>query len=169
MAADQILFLIVGAVTLLAALMVVTNRNMIRAALFLILALFGQAILYVMLEAGFFAVVQVVVYIGAISILFIFAVMLIRNVMEAKDSQTNSNWPLAAFLGLVLFGSLVFALSKIPSFNALPPALTGSQGSLEALGQILVSPDGYVIPFEVASVLLVAAMVGAIYVAWGKK
>jgi NADH-quinone oxidoreductase subunit J len=165
----QILFLIVGAVALLSALMVVTTRNMVHAALWLIVTLFSVAVLYVLLNAGFFAVVQVVVYIGAIAILFIFAVMLTRNVMLESGPQTNRGWPLAAFLGLVLFAALFVGLSAWPGFTQMAPELADDTPALRELGLALVSPDGYVIPFEIASVLLVAAMVGAIYMAWGKR
>ncbi len=79
MTAEQIIFLIVGAVTLLSALMVVTARDLVHAALWLVATLFGVAVVYTLLNAGFLAVVQVVVYIGAIAILFIFAVMLTRR------------------------------------------------------------------------------------------
>lgn len=166
----HILFLIVGAVALLSALMVVTTRNMVRAALWLIVTLFSVAVLYVLLNAGFFAVVQVVVYIGAIAILFIFAVMLTRNVTAENDeSQTNRSWPLAAFLGGVLFVAIFMGMRGWPGFTSLPPALADDTPALRELGMALVSPDAYVIPFEIASVLLVAAMVGAIYMAWGKR
>lgn len=169
MTVPQILFLVIGLVTLGSAVMVVTTRNMVRAALYLIVTLFSVAVLYVMLNAGFFAVVQVVIYIGAISILFIFAVMLTRDVMSWDQQAVNRSWLLAAFLALVLFGAIVLALVNWNGFSTLAPALADDTAVLQQLGQALVSPDGYVIPFEVASVLLVAAMVGAIYVAWGKK
>lgn len=169
MTVPQILFLVISLVTLGSAVMVVTTRNMVRAALYLIVTLFSVAVVYVMLNAGFFAVVQVVIYIGAISILFIFAVMLTRDVMSWEQPATNRNWLLAAFLALVLFGGIVLAIGGWSGNAALAPALADDTAALQQLGEALVSPDGYVIPFEVASVLLVAAMVGAIYVAWGKK
>lgn len=169
MSAEQIIFLIIAVVTLGSALMVVTARSMVRAALWLVLTLFSVAVLYVLLNATFFAVVQVVVYIGAIAILFIFAVMLTRNVMEDTGPQVNQGWWLAAIVAAVLFGSLVVLLSKWPAFMTTAPKIADSSSALQELGVVLVSPNGYVIPFEVASVLLVAAMIGAIYVAWAKK
>ncbi|PIZ26393.1 MAG: NADH-quinone oxidoreductase subunit J, partial [Chloroflexi bacterium CG_4_10_14_0_8_um_filter_57_5] len=80
----QIIFLLCAALILASALMVVTTRNLIQAALWLVAALFGVAMLYAILDAGFLAVVQVVVYIGAIAILFIFAVMLTRREMRDR-------------------------------------------------------------------------------------
>ena len=93
-----ILFLITAVVILASALMVVTTRNLVHAALWLVASLFGVAILYALLEAGFLAVVQVVVYIGAIAILFIFAVMLTRREMSDKGPQVNKNWGISALL-----------------------------------------------------------------------
>lgn len=169
MTPEQIIFLILAVVTLGSALMVVSARNMVRAALWLVLALFSIAGLYVILDAGFFAVVQVVVYIGAIAILFIFAVMLTRNITGENGPQTNQGWWAAIAVSAVLFGSLVWMLQQWEGFFNTAPALSDSAGSIETLGLALVSADGYVIPFEVASVLLVAAMIGAIYVAWARR
>ena len=88
----QIIFLVVGAVILGSAFMVVTTGNLIHAALWLIVTLFGVAVLYALLNAGFLAVVQVVIYIGAIAILFIFAVMLTRKEMRDRGPQLNNAW-----------------------------------------------------------------------------
>ncbi len=162
----DIIFLIVAIVTLIAAFLVVTTRNLVHAALWLILTLFGVAATFVLLNATFLAVVQVVVYIGAIAVLMIFAIMLTRRVMNDSGPQTNSNWVWAALLGLVLFAGLTFVLINSGAGDASPAAL--SADPVEQLGQQLVSPNAYVIPFELASVLLLAAMIGAIVIAWKK-
>lgn len=169
MTVEQFVFLVFAVISLGAALMVVTERKVIHSALWLILALFGVAGLYVLLNAGFFAVVQVVVYIGAIAILFIFAAMLTRKAMEDAGPQVNPGWPAAALIGGVVFVALAWMLSHWGQFMALPPTFADDTPTLTQLGVALVSPDAYVIPFEIASVLLVAAMVGALYAAWGKK
>ena len=106
MTVQQIIFLVVAAVTLLAGLSVVTSRNLIHSALWLILTLSGIAVFYVLLDAGFFAVVQVVVYIGAIAILFIFAVMLTRRAMRDSGPQSNSTWWIGALVALFLFACI---------------------------------------------------------------
>jgi NADH-quinone oxidoreductase subunit J len=169
MTADKIVFLLCAALILGSALMVVTTRKLIHAALWLVAALFGIAILYAVLQAGFLAVVQVVVYIGAIAILFIFAVMLTRKEMLDKGTQTRSTWWVAALLGLLILAGLVFLIVGQPDVNRTAAAIPAGVDTLRNLGTALVSPDAYVLPFEVASILLLAALVGAVYVATGRK
>jgi NADH-quinone oxidoreductase subunit J len=169
MTPEQLIFIIVAAVTLVAGVSVVTSRNLIHSALWLILTLFGVAIFYVLLDAGFFAVIQVIVYIGAIAILFIFASMLTRRVMQDTGPQTNSNWWLGAVIALLLFAGIALVLINWPGFTTLALELVNPSGRINQLGLALVSPDQYVLPFELASVLLVAGMIGAIFVAGEKK
>lgn len=169
MTAVQILFIIVAAATLGAALMVVTTRNLVHAALWLVVTLFGIAVFYVLLQAGFLAVAQVVIYIGAIAILMIFAIMLTRNVAQDVGGQLNRNWMWGAGLAVLMFAGLAWMLSTWPGMNAVQPVWPEGFDSLRALGQALVSPTLYVLPFELASVLLLAALVGAIIIAWDRK
>jgi NADH-quinone oxidoreductase subunit J len=165
----QIIFFIFAVITLVAAFLVVTAKSLVHSALWLVLALFGVAVLYVSLDAGFFAAAQVLIYIGAIAILFIFAVMLTRKDIRDTGTQQNRTWPLAAVLAVVLFAGLFFILSSWSSFTMERPDLTSGADVLSNLGQALVSVNAYLLPFELASVLLVAAMIGAIYVSLTKK
>lgn len=164
-----ILFVITAVVTLGAAVMVVIARNLIHAALWLVLALFGVAVIFVLLNAEFFAVVQVLIYIGAIAILMIFAIMLTRRLAQDSGPRFNQNWWLGALLSLFLFGGLAWMLSTWSGFNATAPELAEGADPIRELGQALVSPNAYVLPFELASVLLLAALVGAIVVAWERQ
>jgi NADH-quinone oxidoreductase subunit J len=165
----QIIFVIVAAITLGSAVMVVTVRNLVHAALWLILALFGVAVTFALLNAPFFTVVQVVIYIGAISILMIFAVMLTRRTMQDSGRNVNPGWWLAAFLSLVLFAGLLWMFSTWDGFSTALPALPAGVDQVQQLGVALVSPNMYVLPFEIASILLLAALIGAIVVAWERK
>jgi NADH-quinone oxidoreductase subunit J len=170
MDASQVIFILSAALIIASALMVVTTRNLVQAALWLISALFGVAVLYAVLEAGFLAVVQVVVYIGAIAIMFIFAVMLTGKNMRDKGRQVNPSWPLAAVLALLTFGGLFVIFSKWTGMGNLPAAIPGgSDAMLSQLGVALTSPEAFVLPFEVASILLLAALIGSVYVAINKK
>jgi NADH-quinone oxidoreductase subunit J len=165
MTAEQIIFLLFAALVLLSALMVVIVRNLLHAALWLVVSLFGVAVLYAILQANFLAVVQVVVYIGAIAILFIFAVMLTRREAMEKGRQTRNNWWIPAMLGLLILTGLVVLIFNFPNVEQPAATLPVGLDTLQALGIALVSPDAYVLPFEVASVLMLAALVGAVYVA----
>jgi NADH-quinone oxidoreductase subunit J len=164
----QIIFIITAAATLSAAIMVVTTRNLIHAALWLIVSLFGVAVVFVLLNAGFLAMAQVVIYIGAIAILMIFAIMLTRRIARDVGSQVNRNWPLAVIIAAVLFAGLVWMLSSWTGFTSIAPPMSIYVDPITQLGQALVSPNAYLIPFEVASVLLLAALIGAIMVAWDR-
>jgi NADH-quinone oxidoreductase subunit J len=170
MTAEQIIFLIVGAVTLLSAVLVVTVRDLVHAALWLVATLFGVAIVYTLLNAGFLAVVQVVVYIGAIAILFIFAVMLTRRQTAADTGAAlNKNWWAGALMSVLTFAGLAYLLQSWSGFSKQASAIPSGFDAINELGGALTSPAGYVLPFEVASVLLLAALVGAVYLAFNKK
>ncbi len=163
MTGPQIVFLAVAAVTLIAAIMVVTVPRLVHAGLWLILALAGIAVLFILLDNGFLAVVQVAIYIDAIAILIIIGVMLTRTAMSDTARQINRMWLAAAFACLVIMAGLLGIVSQAPEATA--GLLVEDQVSMEALGRVLVDVDGFILPFEVASVLLVAALVGAILVA----
>ena len=164
-----ILFFITAVVILASAVMVVSSRNLVHAALWLVSSLFGVAVLYAMLNAGFMAVVQVVIYIGAIAILFIFAVMLTRREMRDTGPGLNSNWWLSALMSLLTFGGLAYLLFNWGGLSQTAPALPSEFDAVAALGDALISPDAFVLPFEVASVLLVTALVGAVYIAYNPR
>jgi len=161
----EIIFLIIAAFTLFAAFQVVTKANLVHAALWLIVALFGVAATFVLLNAGFLAVAQVVVYIGAIAVLMIFAIMLTRNMLSDSGSQLNNNAWIAALFGVVLFVGLSIILLNSGAGDTALPDLAARTDPIQELGIALVSPNAFIIPFELASVLLLAALIGAIFVA----
>jgi NADH-quinone oxidoreductase subunit J len=154
-----LIFGLVSLVTLGAAFAVVTNKNILHRAFYLVLAFVGVASVYVLLEAPFIAVVQVLVYIGAIAILIVFAIMLTRRLMSKDLIQRNAQWRWAALGAAGLFialGWIVYSVNWPVVEQAVPDDV------ITVLGQELLTI--YVIPFEIASVLLVAALVGAILI-----
>jgi NADH-quinone oxidoreductase subunit J len=169
MTGEQIIFLLVALFTLVSASRVVTTGNLVHAALWLISTLFGVAVIFALLNASFLAVVQVVVYIGAIAILFIFAVMLTRKDMRDQGPQLNKNWWFGGLLAVGTFGGLYFLLQGWSGLSKTAADFPSSFDAVNELGNALTSPTGYVLPFEVASVLLVAALVGAVFVAFNRK
>jgi NADH-quinone oxidoreductase subunit J len=170
MTALEIVFLLIAAATLISAVMVVSARRIMHAALWLIVTLLGVAALFATLESGFFAVVQVIVYIGAIAILIIFALMLTRrNDQEQGEENHRYAW-LSALASLAVTGVLIATLSGWQAFTSARMAISPENvDNIAAIGKALVSPDAYAIPFEVASVLLIGALIGAIYVANEQK
>jgi NADH-quinone oxidoreductase subunit J len=180
MTTDQVIFIILSVVTLGTALLVVTLRNLFHAALALMATFLGVAGLYVTLDAGFLAAAQLLVYIGAISILLIFAIMMTRRLMSADESPFNSQVWAALITAVVGFLVIAWVVSK---FGQVLPEVVQKQvetkpmsldvvpyiqNSVAAMGQAFVDPNGFVLPFEIASVLLLAGLVGAIIVAWPK-
>jgi NADH:ubiquinone oxidoreductase subunit 6 (subunit J) len=162
MSVSQVVFIILSAVALVGAVGVVTSRNLFHAALALVLSLIGVAGFFVLLEAELLAMIQLLVYVGAISILIIFAIMLSRRMMAPDFQAQNEQWLGALFVAGALFAVLTFILVSVswPASQADVPPDTISQ-----LGQALVSPDQFVLVFEVASVLLLVALVGAVIIA----
>jgi NADH-quinone oxidoreductase subunit J len=173
MTIQQLIFILISAFTIISAIVVVIDRNLFRAAIAMMASFLGVAGLYVMLEAGFLAVAQLLVYIGAISILVIFAIMMTRRLMQTNESPFNSQpiWGLiAAILSFVLLAVVVtrtWSGTDFPGPAPVSPQVI--EESVTSLGTLFVSPDQLVIPFEVASVLLLAALIGAIVIARPEK
>jgi NADH:ubiquinone oxidoreductase subunit 6 (subunit J) len=159
---SHVVFVLLGAASLLGAVGAVTDRNLFRAALFLVLSFIGVAGFYVLLEVEILAMIQLLVYVGAISILIIFAIMLSRRLMSPEYQARNEQWLIGLVAAAALFAVLAFVLLSVSwpvSQSDVPP------GAISALGQVLVSPNHFVLVFEVASVLLLVALVGSVIIA----
>jgi len=168
---DWVVFIVSGVVILAGALGVVTSRNPVHAALSLVLTLFGIAVLFVAQRADFLAVVQVIVYAGAIVVLFLFVIMLL-GVDQAEDLEVEplvgqrqaaigvGIAALAALLLPILFGRWQW-LSGQPS--VVGPAHTGNEPNVNRLANAIFTR--YLLPFEATSVLLVIAVIGAVVLA----
>ncbi len=175
--AEQIIFIIISAFTLIMAWIVVTGRNLFHAALALMASFLGVAGLYVTLEAGFLAAAQLLIYIGAISILIIFAIMMTRRLMQTTELPFNNQWIFGGFASLLFLAVTLFVilrrwpLEPTAATGGLRPAVPGAMidGSVVQLGHALVDVNQYVLPLEVVSVLLLAALIGAIVVAWPER
>ena len=167
MALDRIvqilLFVFFTLITLGGGLGVVTSRNLFRSALFLIASLVGVVGFYVLLDAGFLAVIQLMVYIGAISILILFAIMLSRSLMGKDHGQRNEQWWVAGLVTILLFVVLVVVVWQVSWPLADPTTAATPNVSIASLGEALVGP--YMLPFEAVSVLLLAALIGAVLLA----
>ncbi len=159
MTVTQVVFIILAALALAAGVGMVALRNLLHNALCMILALIAVAGIFVLLESGFLAVVQILVYVGAVATLILFGVMLTRGMAGQRVQAANTQWALAAALAacmLVAIGVVLVRASWPASSEAIQP------DAVVALGKALVDP--YALPFEAASVLLLVAMVGAIVI-----
>jgi NADH-quinone oxidoreductase subunit J len=165
---EEVAFVAIAAVMMVAALSVVTTRNVVRAALSLVIVLAGVAAQYILLAAEFTAVVQVMVYIGAVVVLFLFGIMLTRPVLGRAPDLDNDQRPIAAVTAVFLLGVLSFALvdafedTKLPELAGDAASVAAERGT-RPVGDAIFST--YLVPFEVVSVLLLAALVGAIVLA----
>jgi NADH-quinone oxidoreductase subunit J len=164
MTVSHVVFIILSAVALIGALGVVMAKNLFRAALLLVLSFVGVAGFYILLEAEFLAMVQLLVYVGAISILIIFAVMLSRRLMSSEFKSRNEQWLIALVSAVVLCFIMIFVLLRVdwPTSRRMTEV---DPDLIQQLGIALVSPDQFVLVFEAASVLLLVALVGAVIIA----
>ena len=162
-------FWIFGVIAMGSALLCITRKNPVACALWLVVTLFAVAALFVLLDAQFIAVLQVLVYAGAIMVLFLFVIMLLNL---GRPGPTDIRGPAGLLTATVLAGALLLQLrvlsqSTLPSAIQLPPgtisALQQQQGIVGSVANPLFG--AYLIPFELASVLLLAAIVGAVVLA----
>jgi NADH-quinone oxidoreductase subunit J len=162
---ELVIFLILAIILVIAAILVIAQRNPVASALFLILALCTQALLYVLLRATFLAIIQIIVYAGAIMVLFLFVIMLLNlRGDEFGPEKKRTQRFFAILFGILLLieigVGLKLSLSGLP---AKPELLSPEYGSAFSIGKALFTD--YLFPFEVTSILLLVAMVGAIVLA----
>jgi NADH-quinone oxidoreductase subunit J len=167
---EQILFYAFAAVTVLGSLFVIVQRNPIYSVLALIFAFFGLSGLYVLLEAPFVAIVQIIIYAGAIMVLFLFVVMLLNVPREDAAEWDRTHplyrpWPrrIGALLALMLVGQLGWALLRTPGISGAIGVRSPGVPDVRELGRVLFTD--YMFAFEVTSILIIAAMVGAVILA----
>lgn len=156
----QIVFMAFAVFSVVAALRVVTSRRVFHAALWLIAAFFGVAAVYMLLESPFMAAIQLFLYIGGVAVLTVIAIMVTKGVMR-EDRRILSRPIAAGIISFALFITMVWMIAQLP----LPeePVFPVSAGSLSLLGAALVDPEGYLLPFEVVSVMLLAVLIVSLY------
>ena len=153
-------FYILAAIMIGAAVMVVSIKNIFHSALFLVLCFFSVAGIYVLLDAEFLAAVQVLIYVGAITILMIFAIMLTHKLYSAKIRQSNEQ----VIPGLIIVGALLVATLFALGDTAWKLSFeTPEAQSVVGIGRLLLT--SYVLPFEIVSVVLLTALIGAVIIA----
>ena len=157
-----IAFYLFATLTIVPAMAVIFARNPVHSVLWLILAFFNAAGLMLLLGAEFIAMLVVIVYVGAVAVLFLFVVMMLDIDFASLRSGFTKNLPFGLLLALVLIGEIIVALflrKTGPAFAAKQVA-AANQPNIVALGQLLYSR--YLFPFEIAGLILLVAMIGAI-------
>jgi NADH-quinone oxidoreductase subunit J len=164
---NTVLFYIFAALVLGGAILTITRRNAVHSAISLIVSLMGVAGLYLLQQAEFLFVVQIVLYIGGIMVLFLFVIMLVNLDQAARERQFSRQW----LIGLVaagLAGAQIgwFLIKGRDAFHIAEtgmPGATAGEGNTEAIAEVLF--QNYLLPFEIVSVLLLVAVVGSVVMA----
>ncbi len=163
MSITQILFWILSIITVFSALMVVTSNNPVYSVLWLIVTFFTISGHYILLNAQFLAVVNIIVYAGAIMVLFLFVIMLMNLAKETEPQKSKWLKLIGAVAGGCLLLVMVAALRNTE--QQMTELATGDIGLIENLGKVLFNE--YVVPFEISSILFLSAMISAVVI--GKK
>ena len=164
MTGQLILFAILAAISVVCGIAMIVQNNPVRSALFLVVVLFSVALLFLSLHAAFIAAVQIIVYAGAIMVLFIFVIMLLNlGTPERIMDRLRPQQPLSWILGLVVIAILATVIASVPATGEPVLLPAGLSGPLE-IGQSLFTAN-WLFPFEVVSILLLVAAVGAVMLA----
>ncbi len=166
MAPALVLFYILAFLCVGGAVAMVTSNNPVRSALSLVISFLSLAAFYITLDAQFIAAVQVVVYAGAIMVLFLFVIMLLNLGAPEVVKKTRSFLPLATTLLAIIFPMVLFGFGVFAGLDGPTPSGASKLGTVGAVGRTLYSPTlPWLLPFEATSVLLLVAVVGAIVLA----
>ncbi|HEX2384629.1 MAG TPA: NADH-quinone oxidoreductase subunit J [Acidimicrobiales bacterium] len=160
MVAQHITFGIIAAIVIVGALRVVTTNNVVHAALWLVAVLSGVGGSFILLGAEFVGVTQILIYVGAIVVLFLFGIMLTRAPIGREVNLTGSSWPMGLVVAIPIAGVLAYTL--IDAFGTDHIGNDTRQLTAQVSDTLF---QNYLIPFEVVSVLLLAALIGAIVLA----
>jgi NADH-quinone oxidoreductase subunit J len=148
------------------SLLVVTRRNPVHAVLWMLILFVHIAGLYIFLNAEFLAAIQIIVYAGAILVLFLFVIMLLNLKQEETVKKYQTQWPIGAGIGVlfaIFFVLIVSKITVIPPLGKYSVDFIKSEGSLMTVGKVLYRE--YLFPFEVASIVLLVAIIGAVVLA----
>jgi NADH-quinone oxidoreductase subunit J len=176
---EPLVFYLISFIAVASAILVIAQKSIFRSGLFLILCLFCIAGLFITLDAEFLAAVQVLIYIGAIAVLILFAIMLTRKAHNPEYRQRTRSFLLGAFVSALLLFFLILVVGKLtlpeyPDVSAgeveiakvegkTEEIITKTPDTTETIGEMLLSY--YLLPFEIVSVLLLGAIIGAIVIA----
>jgi NADH-quinone oxidoreductase subunit J len=162
MSITTILFILLSVLAIGSALMVITRKNPLHSVLYLVITFFAISGHYILLNAQFLAIVNIIVYAGAIMVLFLFVVMLMNLNTEIEPQKNRLSQIAGVISGGSLFLVIIAALVKSKSVTGAMELQTGDYGLIKTLGKVLF--NDYVLPFEISSVLFLSAMIGAVVI-----
>ncbi len=160
---EALIFYVLGAVTLVSAFLVIFLRRPLHNVLFMILTMIGLAGLFVLLHAEFVAMVQLIVYAGAVMVLFLFVIMLLNlDMLSLADDPRAMRWWVGIGLAIAITALIIPGLQSfvLASGGPMPPGSEGALSNTEIVAKELFTT--YLLPFEIASVLLLSAIMGAV-------
>ncbi len=161
-------FFALSAVALISAIMVITRPNPVHSVMWLIVTLFSVGGIYLMLHAEFLFAVQIILYVGGIMVLFLFVVMLVNLDVAVREAQFSRQWALGLFTVLVLTLELGYGFYRVRGAFILPQPTVVAEPAKNTQAIALVLYQNYMLPVEIASLLLLVAMVGAVIMAKAK-
>ena len=168
---EQIVFYLFAAVLVFSSLMVISLRNPVHSVLFLILAFFNAAGLFVLLGAEFIAMLLVIVYVGAVAVLFLFVVMMLNVSVESFREGVTKYFPVSFALGVVLLGQMLMLFDHMRRFGSITHRVAQPVNKMvtntQALGQIIYTD--YLFIFQCSGLVLLVAMIGAIVLTYSPR
>jgi len=160
---NKLIFLYFAAICLTSAILMITRRNPVHSVMFMLLLFFHIAGMFVLLNAEFLAAVQLLVYAGAILILYLFVVMLLHVDKESSSARANKFWPGMAAFGVLIAVELVLLISRGTFPAAIDQTMHLAGTGVRELGEVLYKQ--YLVPFEIASIILLVGLIGAVMLA----
>ncbi|MGC9346665.1 MAG: NADH-quinone oxidoreductase subunit J family protein [Anaerolineae bacterium] len=157
---SQIVFLLFSAVALGAAARVVTSHRVFHAAMWLVGSFFGIAAIYMLLESPFMAGIQLFIYIGGVAVLTVIAIMVTKGIMDEDRRTVNDPWS-ALIVALSVFGVMVWMIVQVPL--PVEPLFPVPEGGIALLGAALVDPAGFLLPFQVVSIMLLVVLLASLF------
>lgn len=162
----QLFFTYFAGMIIVLSILVVTRKNPVHSVVWMLVLFIHIAALYLFLNAEFLAAIQIIVYAGAILVLFLFVIMLLNLKEEETERKFQKQWPIGVIIGVVFIAFLVMILGEItvvPRLGKYSVEFIQSEGSLMTIGKILYTE--YLLPFEIASLILLVAIIGAVLLA----
>ena len=158
--AQQIIFILFSIIILGAAIRVVTCHRIFHASMWLIVAFLGVASVYMLLDSPFLAGIQLFIYIGGVAVLTVIAIMVTKGMMRQSRKTMHDPWA-SLVMAAAIFFTMVWSIVQIPWPEE--PLYDVTENQLALLGKALVDPAGYLVPFEVVSIILVVVLISSLY------